>query len=138
MRRRPALRHPERARRGIALKTLVDNGVQFVAEGANMPSTPEAIAGLPQNAGIHFGPGKAANAGGVATSAPGDAAERLPRLLDLRVDRRASLHAHHGATSSTTCPATAKEYGHDGDYVLGANIAGFKKVADAMLAQGVI
>ncbi|MDO5644657.1 MAG: NADP-specific glutamate dehydrogenase [Dermabacter sp.] len=114
---------------------LVKNGVLAVSEGANMPSTPEAVHVF-QEAGVAFGPGKAANAGGVATSAlemqqnaardswTFEYTER--RLTDIMVN----IH--------NTCLETAEEYGHPGDYVMGANIAGFKKVADAMLAFGVI
>lgn len=116
-------------------KTLVKNGVLAVSEGANMPSTPEAVHVF-QSAGVAFGPGKAANAGGVATSAlemQQNAARDSwtfeyteQRLTDIMVN----IHQ--------TCLETAEEYGHPGDYVMGANIAGFKKVADAMLAFGVI
>jgi len=114
---------------------LISNGVRYVAEGANMPTTPEAIE-LFNEAGVHFGPGKAANAGGVATSAlemqqnaSRDAwsfeytEERLEQIMR-------SIHRR--------CLETADEYGHPGDYVRGANITGFLKVADAMIAQGVI
>ena len=116
---------------GAAARTLADNGCKFVAEGANMPSTADAIE-VYRERGIHFGPGKAANAGGVATSAleMQQNACRDSWSFD-STDKR--LH-----DIMKTCAATAKEYGHDGDYVIGANIAGFKKVADAMLAQGVI
>ena len=116
-------------------KQLVANGLLAVAEGANMPATPAAVA-LLQEAGVLFGPGKAANAGGVATSA-------------LEMQQNASRDAwsfeyteerlqHIMAGIHDTCVATAEEYGAPGDYVLGANIAGFIKVADAMLALGVI
>ena len=120
---------------GTAARTLADNGCKFVAEGANMPSTADAIE-VYRERGIHFGPGKAANAGGVATSAleMQQNACRDSWSFDY-TDKRL-----HDIMSNIfkTCAATAKEYGHDGDYVIGANIAGFKKVADAMLAQGVI
>ena len=120
---------------GAAARTLADNGCKFVAEGANMPSTADAIE-VYRERGIHFGPGKAANAGGVATSALAmqQNACRDSWSFDY-TDKRL-----HDIMSNIfkTCAATAKEYGHDGDYVIGANIAGFKKVADAMLAQGVI
>ena len=120
---------------GAAARTLADNGCKFVAEGANMPSTADAIE-VYRERGIHFGPGKAANAGGVATSAleMQQNACRDSWSFDY-TDKRL-----HDIMSNIfkTCAATAKEYGHDGDYVIGANIAGFKKVADAMLAQGVI
>ena len=120
---------------GAAARALADNGCKFVAEGANMPSTADAIE-VYRERGIHFGPGKAANAGGVATSAleMQQNACRDSWSFDY-TDKRL-----HDIMSNIfkTCAATAKEYGHDGDYVIGANIAGFKKVADAMLAQGVI
>lgn len=116
-------------------KTLLKNGLIAVSEGANMPSTPEAV-DLFQEATIAFGPGKAANAGGVATSAlemQQNAArdswtfeDTEKRLTDIMVN----IH--------DTCAATAEEYGRPGDYVVGANIAGFVKVADAMLDFGVI
>lgn len=116
-------------------KTLLKNGLIAVSEGANMPSTPEAV-DLFQEATIAFGPGKAANAGGVATSAlemQQNAArdswtfeDTEKRLTDIMVN----IH--------DTCAATADEYGRPGDYVVGANIAGFVKVADAMLDFGVI
>lgn len=120
---------------GESAKTLLKNGLIAVAEGANMPSTPEAV-DLFQEANIAFGPGKAANAGGVATSAlemQQNAArdswtfeDTEKRLTDIMVN----IH--------DTCAATAEEYGRPGDYVVGANIAGFVKVADAMLDFGVI
>ncbi|MEJ5997041.1 NADP-specific glutamate dehydrogenase [Corynebacterium sp. H130] len=114
---------------------LADNGCKFVAEGANMPSTAAAIE-VYRKRGILFAPGKAANAGGVATSA-------------LEMQQNASRDSWnfeytdqrlHEIMSGIfkNCAKTAAEYGHEGDYVIGANIAGFKKVADAMLAQGVI
>ena len=116
-------------------KTLLKNGLIAVSEGANMPSTPEAV-DLFQEADIAFGPGKAANAGGVATSAlemQQNAArdswtfeDTEKRLTDIMVN----IH--------DTCAVTAEEYGRPGDYVVGANIAGFVKVADAMLDFGVI
>ena len=120
---------------GDDAKLLVDNGVRYVAEGANMPCTP-AAAHYFQQKGIAFAPGKAANAGGVATSA-------------LEMQQNASRDSWsfeytdqrlHEIMSNIfkTVDSTAKEYDMEGDYVAGANIAGFKKVADAMLAQGVI
>lgn len=115
-------------------KALIENGVIAVAEGANMPSTPEAIAAF-QNAGILFGPAKASNAGGVATSAleMSQNSQRLSWTFE-EVDEKLKgimqniFHASYDA---------AEKYGHKGDLVVGANIAGFEKVADAMLAQGV-
>ena len=120
---------------GDHARTLVGNGVRYVAEGANMPSTAEAIEVFRENH-ICFGPGKAANAGGVATSA-------------LEMQQNASRDSWtfeytdkrlHQIMSNifTMAKNTAEEYDRAGDYVVGANIAGFKKVADAMLAQGVI
>ena len=116
-------------------KALVANGVMAVGEGANMPSTPEAIAVL-QNAGILFGPAKAANAGGVATSAleMSQNSQRLSWTFE-EVDARLKnimINIYHEAADA------AKEYGLEGNYVAGANIAGFLKVAEAMKAQGVM
>ncbi|MFE5791721.1 NADP-specific glutamate dehydrogenase [Streptomyces sp. NPDC056503] len=114
---------------------LVRNGVKAVAEGANMPTTAGAVH-LLQRAGVAFGPGKAANAGGVAVSAlemaqnhsrtSWSAARVEEELAGIMTD----IHR--------TCHETAERYGAPGDYVTGANIAGFERVADAMLAQGVI
>ncbi|ANJ08996.1 NADP-specific glutamate dehydrogenase [Streptomyces parvulus] len=114
---------------------LVRNGVKAVSEGANMPATPDAVH-LLQQAGVAFGPGKAANAGGVAVSAlemaQNHARTSWPaaRVEDELAAIMTSIH--------TTCHETATRYGTPGDYVTGANIAGFERVADAMLAQGVI
>ncbi|MGC5256259.1 NADP-specific glutamate dehydrogenase [Gordonia sp. DT218] len=116
-------------------RALIDNGFQIVAEGANMPTTPDAIRAFAQ-AGVRFAPGKAANAGGVATSAleMQQNASRDSWSFDHTEGRLADImHTiHHN------CLATADEYGVPGDYVLGANIAGFTHVADAMLSLGVI
>ena len=120
---------------GKDAKTLVKNGVIAVGEGANMPSTPDAIRAF-QEAGVLFAPGKAANAGGVATSA-------------LEMQQNASRDSWTSEQTQTrlkgimrsihdTCAATADEYGAPSDYVLGANIAGFVRVAEAMDALGVI
>lgn len=116
-------------------KALIANGCLAVAEGANMPSTPEAVAVF-QKAGILFAPAKAANAGGVATSG----LEMSQNSLHLswtfeEVDERL-----HGIMVSIyqAAAVAAKEYGMAGNLVAGANIAGFLKVADAMLAQGVV
>ena len=120
---------------GEHAKMLVDNGVKYVAEGANMPLTPEAIEHLRSN-DVRFAPGKASNAGGVATSAL-EMQQNASRdswtfeYTDARLNEIMSNIFRRTAD-------TAAEYGHEGDYVAGANIAGFKKVADAMLAQGVI
>ena len=114
---------------------LFDNGCRFVAEGANMPSTADAIEVFREK-GVHFAPGKAANAGGVATSAL-EMQQNATRdswsfeYTDQRLHKIMSNIFRHTADA-------AAEYGREGDYVVGANIAGFKKVADAMLAQGVI
>ncbi|MBV7296154.1 NADP-specific glutamate dehydrogenase [Corynebacterium sp. TAE3-ERU12] len=120
---------------GEHAKKLADSGCRFVAEGANMPSTADAIE-VYRERGIHFGPGKAANAGGVATSAleMQQNACRDSWSFDYTDQRLHDIMTN----IFKVCDATAKEYGREGDYVIGANIAGFKKVADAMLAQGVI
>lgn len=120
---------------GEHAQKLVENGVKYVAEGANMPSTAEAIEVYRKNH-IHFLPGKAANAGGVATSAleMQQNASRDSWSFDYTDDRLKRIMENIFRHTS----ATAAEYDHEGDYVIGANIAGFKKVADAMLAQGVI
>ena len=115
-------------------KALVANGCKVVAEGANMPTTIEATEYL-QNNGVIFAPGKAANAGGVATSAleMSQNSERLSWTFE-EVDaklQRIMVDIFHNLD------AAAKKYGFDGNYVVGANIAGFEKVVDAMLAQGV-
>jgi len=119
---------------GNDARTLLKNGCKLVSEGANMPSTPEAVHAYLQ-ADILYGPGKAANAGGVATSGL-EMSQNSMRLNWSReeVDRR--LHTIM-VDIHTNCHATATEYGAPGNYVLGANIAGFTKVADSMLAQGV-
>ncbi len=116
-------------------QTLIKNGVFAVGEGANMPSTPDAIHAF-QQAGILFAPAKAANAGGVATSAleMSQNSLRLSWTFE-EVDQR--LHGIMVGIFNQMA-AAAKKYGHEGDYVVGANIAGFVKVADAMLAQGVV
>ncbi|MFC7880016.1 NADP-specific glutamate dehydrogenase [Isoptericola sp. NPDC057391] len=116
-------------------KQLVANGVHAVAEGANMPTTPEAVA-LLRDAGVLFGPGKAANAGGVATSAleMQQNASRDSWSFDYTESRLAEIMTG----IHDNCLATAEEYEAPGDYVVGANVAGFTKVADAMIAFGVI
>ena len=120
---------------GESAKKLVDGGVRYVAEGANMPSTPEAVHVF-QESKINFAPGKAANAGGVATSAleMQQNASRDSWSFEYTDDRLHSIMSN----IFKNIDSTAKEYDREGDYVAGANIAGFKKVADAMLAQGVI
>ena len=115
-------------------KALVANGVFAVAEGANMPSTPEAIAVF-QNAGVLFGPAKAANAGGVATSAL-EMSQNSQRLSWTFEEVDAKLK-NIMVNIYKNISAAAKKYGHEGDYVVGANIAGFEKVADSMIQQGV-
>ena len=116
-------------------ETLVKNGVQYVAEGANMPTTLEATQYL-QSHGVAFAPGKAANAGGVATSAL-EMSQNSMRLSWSFEEVDAKLHDIMVGIHKSAYEA-AKEYGHEGNYVMGANIAGFLKVADAMMAQGVV
>ncbi|MCD7865634.1 MAG: NADP-specific glutamate dehydrogenase [Clostridiales bacterium] len=115
-------------------KALVANGVTAVCEGANMPTTLDATKYLQDN-GVLFVPGKAANAGGVVTSAleMSQNSERLSWTFE-EVDAKLNqimVNIYHNIDDA------AKRYGKEGDYVAGANIAGFEKVADAMLAQGV-
>ncbi|MBQ9321622.1 MAG: NADP-specific glutamate dehydrogenase [Eubacterium sp.] len=116
-------------------KALVANGVIAVCEGANMPSTLEATKYLQENK-VVFGPAKAANAGGVATSAleMSQNAERLSWTFEEVDEKLCGIMENIVANID----AAAKEYGMDGDYVAGANIAGFKKVLDAMEAQGIV
>ena len=114
---------------------LVKNGCIAIGEGANMPTTPEGVKVF-LDAGIAYGPGKAANAGGVATSAlemqqnasrdSWDFAQTEARLQKIMQN----IH--------TDCYQTAEKYGSPGNYVVGANIAGFIKVSRAMLAMGVV
>ncbi|GHF05970.1 glutamate dehydrogenase [Aliiroseovarius zhejiangensis] len=120
---------------GKDAKSLVKNGVLAVGEGANMPCTPEAIRIL-REAGILFGPGKAANAGGVATSAleMQQNASRDRWSFEQTEQRLAQIMQ----SIHDRCAETADEYGAPGDYVLGANIAGFVRVAEAMRMLGVI
>ena len=115
-------------------KALVANGCIAVCEGANMPTTLDATQYLQQN-GVYFVPGKAANAGGVATSAleMSQNSERLSWTFE-EVDAKLNqimVNIYHNIDDA------AKRYGKEGDYVAGANIAGFEKVVDAILAQGV-
>ncbi|MBQ9902931.1 MAG: NADP-specific glutamate dehydrogenase [Clostridia bacterium] len=119
---------------GDGAKALIANGVKAVCEGANMPSTPEAVHAF-QSAGVLFGPAKAANAGGVATSAL-EMSQNSMRYSWSFEEVDAKLHdimknIYHNSAKA------AKEYGMEGNLVAGANIAGFLKVANAMLAQGV-
>ena len=114
---------------------LVENGCQCVAEGANMPSTPEAVK-IFQESNTLYGPGKAANAGGVATSGLEMSQNSLKMSWTREeVDQRLliimkSIHQ--------SCLESAEMYGKKGDYVVGANTAGFIKVANAMLAYGIV
>ena len=116
-------------------KTLVENGVLAVAEGANMPTTIEATEFLQEN-DVLFAPGKASNAGGVATSAleMSQNSERLSWTFE-EVDGRLQTIMENIFENAA---AAAEEYGMDKNYVAGANIAGFKKVVDAMNAQGIV
>ena len=116
-------------------KTLVANGCKAVAEGANMPTTLDATEYLQKN-GVLFAPGKAANAGGVATSAleMSQNSERLSWTFE-EVDAKLKnimVNIFHNMDDA------AKRYGAEGNYVVGANIAGFEKVVDAMTAQGIV
>lgn len=114
---------------------LVKNGVKYVAEGANMPSTLEAMDVFLKK-GVVFLPAKAANAGGVATSAL-EMAQSSGRMywsfeeVDDKL-KNIMINIYHNIENA------AKTYGYEGNYVMGANIAGFVKVAQAMLAHGVV
>ena len=116
-------------------QTLVNNGCRYVGEGANMPSTLEAIEVFQKN-GVVFLPAKAANAGGVATSAL-EMAQSSGRMfwsfeeVDAKL-KGIMVNIYHNIDNA------AKEYGYEGNYVMGANIAGFIKVAEAMMAQGIV
>jgi glutamate dehydrogenase (NADP+) len=114
---------------------LVKNGCRAVAEGANMPCTPDAVATF-REAGVLFGPGKAANAGGVATSA-------LEMQQNASRDSWTFEHTEKRLTNIMAgihrlCSETADAYGHRGDYVFGANVAGFTRVAGAMASLGLV
>jgi glutamate dehydrogenase (NADP+) len=118
-----------------AARGLVEHGVLAVAEGANMPCTPEAV-DLFHERGVLFAPGKAANAGGVATSA-------LEMQQNASRDSWSFAHTEQRLEEIMTgvharCAAAAEDYGSPGNYVVGANISGFVQVADAMLALGVV
>ncbi len=119
---------------GESANALIANGCWLVAEGANMPSTPEAIEAFLSN-NVYFGPAKAANAGGVATSG----LEMSQNSLRLSWSFEEVDEKLHGIMKNIYRSAydAAKEYGCEGNLVAGANIAGFLKVADAMIAQGV-
>lgn len=117
------------------VQMLVKNGCQILAEGANMPTTMEATEYLQDNNVVFF-PGKAANAGGVATSGleMSQNSERLSWSFE-EVDSKLKsimVNIYHSIDDA------AKRYGHEGDYVMGANIAGFEKVANAMMAEGIV
>ena len=120
---------------GTEAQMLVDNKVMAVAEGANMPCTPEAVEVFQKN-GIMFAPGKASNAGGVATSGLEMSQNSLRygwtrEEVDAKLDN-IMVNIHKNAAE------TAEKYGRPGDYVFGANVAGFLKIAEAMAAQGVV
>ncbi len=120
---------------GKDAQNLVKNGVKAVCEGANMPTNLEGIDVI-LDAGLLYGPGKAANAGGVSVSGL-EMTQNSMRLSWTRqeVDERLKMIMH---SIHKTCIETAEQYGHPGNYVVGANIAGFVKVAEAMLDQGVV
>jgi glutamate dehydrogenase (NADP+) len=116
-------------------RALVANGCIAISEGANMPTTPGGVRVF-QEAGIAYGPGKAANAGGVATSAlemQQNASRDAWSFEHTEEKLRVIMRGIH-----QDCYQTAEEYGNPGNYVIGANIVGFRRVADAMLAFGVI
>ena len=120
---------------GEDAKTLAANGCAAVCEGANMPCTPEAIDVFTEK-GIWYAPGKASNAGGVATSGL-EMSQNSLRLSWTFEEVDARLKSIMEEIFKT-CSETAKEYGMEGNYMAGANIAGFIKVADSMLAQGIV
>lgn len=121
---------------GESAAALVKNGVKYVAEGANMPSTLDAIECFQNAKNVVYLPAKAANAGGVATSAL-EMAQSSGRLYwsSEEVDAKLKtimINIYHNID------AAARKYGYEGNYVMGANIAGFEKVAEAMMAQGIV
>jgi glutamate dehydrogenase (NADP+) len=120
---------------GSDAQTLVKNGCKLVCEGANMPSTPEAVDVFLQNK-LLYGPGKAANAGGVATSGL-EMAQNAMNMNWSREEVESRLQAIMVSIHQSAFE-TAKEYGQEGNYLAGANIAGFVKVADSMLDQGLV
>jgi glutamate dehydrogenase (NADP+) len=120
---------------GDDAKTLLANGCYLVSEGANMPSTPEAV-DLFLEKGILYGPGKAANAGGVATSGL-EMSQNSIRMSWSREEVDGHLFTIM-KNIHESCVTAADRFGTPGNYVNGANIAGFLKVADAMMAQGVV
>ncbi|MDE0868851.1 MAG: NADP-specific glutamate dehydrogenase [Candidatus Poseidoniaceae archaeon] len=120
---------------GAEAQMLIDNHVIAVAEGANMPCTPEAVEVF-QKSGVMFAPGKASNAGGVATSGLEMSQNSLRygwtrEEVDAKLDN-IMVNIHKNAAE------TAEKYGRPGDYVFGANVAGFLKIAEAMMAHGVV
>jgi glutamate dehydrogenase (NADP+) len=120
---------------GDAARTLARNGCRYVVEGANMPATPDAVDAF-RKAGVAFAPGKAANAGGVATSA-------LEMQQNASRDRWTFEHSEAKLEEimrgiHRRCHETAEEYGSPGNLVLGANVAGFLEVAEAVHAHGLI
>jgi Glutamate dehydrogenase/leucine dehydrogenase len=116
-------------------KTLVANGCILVSEGANMPTVPEGVELFIEKK-LLYGPGKAANAGGVATSGL-EMCQNAARMSWTREEVDAKLHGIMVAIHKN-CRDTAERFGHSGNYVMGANIAGFVKIANAMLAQGIM
>jgi len=114
---------------------LLKNGCRLVAEGANMPSTPEAVERF-LAAKIMYAPGKASNAGGVATSGL-EMSQNSMRFDWTREEVETRLHMIMGDIHNQ-CWDRAEEFGEQGNYVVGANIAGFMKVATAMLEQGLV
>ena len=120
---------------GNDARALLKNGCTLISEGANMPSTPDAVHTF-LNSGICYGPGKAANAGGVATSGL-EMSQNSMRLAWNREEVDQRLHRIM-VDIHRNCRSTAEEYGAPDNYVIGANIAGFTKVADAMIDQGVV
>ena len=131
----PSLQPPRTKLMEKMPKNLVNNGVYLVCEGANMPSTPEAI-DLFLDHKLLYAPGKASNAGGVAVSGL-EMSQNSMRIKWTREEVEAKLKGimqsiHHA------CLDAADEYGTPGNYVNGANIAGFVKVADAMMDQGIV
>ena len=119
---------------GDEAKALIANGIKAIAEGANMPCTPEAVEAF-QAAGVKFGPAKAANAGGVATSGL-EMSQNSQRLSWTFEEVDAKLHDIM-VNIYKSCKDAAARYGMEGNLVAGANIAGFEKVCDAMLWQGI-
>lgn len=120
---------------GVDAHNLVSNGIQLVAEGANMPTTPEGVERF-LDAKIFYGPGKAANAGGVAVSGL-EMTQDIEHLSWTREQVDSKLRSIMRAIH-TSVRGAAEEYGHPTDYVFGANIAGFVKVADAMVDESTI